>query len=81
MYHRILYLNKKGDEQMSYGVAGAGAGNYGPYPVAGAAENYGPNQVAGAGYCGPKVGGVFTSPGVILVLFILLVIVARACLF
>ncbi|RCW44189.1 hypothetical protein [Paenibacillus prosopidis] len=67
---------------MSYGVAGAGAGNYGPYPVAGAAENVGPyHPVAGAGYCGPKVGGAFTNVGVILVLFILLVIVARACLF
>ncbi|MGM0882083.1 MAG: hypothetical protein ACQEXQ_13730 [Bacillota bacterium] len=54
---------------MSYGVAGAGAGKYGP------------NQVAGAGYCAPVVGGAFTSVGSILVLFILLVIISRACLF
>lgn len=53
---------------MSYGVAGVGAGNCGPsYPVAGVAK------------CGPGVGGAFTNVGVILVLFILLVIIARAC--
>jgi hypothetical protein len=53
---------------MSYGVAGVGAGNCGPsYPVAGA-------------NCGPVVGGAFTNIGIILVLFILLVIITRACL-
>ncbi|WP_171056382.1 hypothetical protein [Paenibacillus sinopodophylli] len=53
---------------MSYGVAGAnvGPGHCGPvYPVAGA-------------NCGPVVGGAFSSLGVILVLFILLVIISRA---
>jgi hypothetical protein len=53
---------------MSYGVAGASAGNCGPvYPVAGASN------------CGNGVGGAFTSVGGILVLFILLVIISRAC--
>ncbi|CAM4337081.1 hypothetical protein L1N85_11070 [Paenibacillus alkaliterrae] len=52
---------------MSYGVAGAGAGHCCHYPV------------AGAGHCGPGVGGAFTSVGGILVLFILLVIISRAC--
>lgn len=54
---------------MSYGVAGASAGNCGPYPVAGAST------------CGNGVGGAFTSVGIILVLFILLVIISRACLY
>jgi hypothetical protein len=64
--HRILYLNKKGDEQMSYGVGGVGAGNCGPaYPV------------AGVGSCG-SVGGLGTGLGIILVLFILLVIISRS---
>jgi hypothetical protein len=53
---------------MSYGVAGVGAGNNGPYPVAGASQ-----------YCAPKVGGAFNNAGSILVLFILLVIILRAC--
>lgn len=51
---------------MSYGVAGVGAGNA-PYPV------------AGVGTCVPKVGGAFNNVGTILVLFILLVIILRAC--
>lgn len=59
---------------MNYGVAGATA-NVGhhcvPYPVAGVATSP----------CGTGVGGAFSSVGVILVLFILLVIVIRACLF
>ncbi|CAM4336668.1 hypothetical protein L1N85_11030 [Paenibacillus alkaliterrae] len=54
---------------MSYGVAGVGAGNNAPYPV------------AGVGHCVPKVGGAFTNVGCILVLFILLVIISRACLY
>lgn len=52
---------------MGYGVGGVGAGSCGPtYPVAGAS-------------CGPVVGGAFSSIGIILVLFILLVIISRAC--
>ncbi|WP_144023666.1 sporulation protein YjcZ [Paenibacillus sp. FSL H8-0548] len=55
---------------MSYGVAGVGAGNCGPsYPVAGVSN------------CGTGVGGWGTGIGIILVLFILLVIITRACLF
>lgn len=55
---------------MGYGVAGAnvGPGYCAPYPV------------AGVGSCGTGVGGAFTSVGIILVLFILLVIISRACL-
>jgi hypothetical protein len=54
---------------MSYGVAGAnvGPGHCGPtYPV------------AGVSHCGTGVGGAFSSLGVILVLFILLVIISRS---
>lgn len=54
---------------MSYGVAGAnvGPGHCGPvYPV------------AGVSHCGTGVGGAFSSVGVILVLFILLVIISRS---
>lgn len=52
---------------MGYGVNVSGGANA-PYPVAGAAY-------------GPCVGGAFNSVGAILVLFILLVIITRACLF
>lgn len=65
---------------MGYGgVAGANVGP-GQYPVAGA--NAGPGQypVAGVSHCAPVVGGVFSNVGTILVLFILLVIISRACL-
>lgn len=57
---------------MNYGVAGAnvGPGHYPSYPV------------AGVSHCGPGlVGGAFSNLGIILVLFILLVIISRACLF
>lgn len=57
---------------MNYGVAGAnvGPGHYPSYPVAGVSN------------CGPGlVGGAFSNLGIILVLFILLVIISRACLF
>jgi hypothetical protein len=57
---------------MSYGVAGANTGHCAPsYPVAG----------VGTGPCGTGVGGAFSGLGIILVLFILLVIISRACLF
>jgi|GEM_PF-2266443 len=49
---------------MSYGVAGVGAGNCAPYPVAGAYNK---------GCC-----GIGSGIGFILVLFILLVIITRA---
>ena len=64
-----------------YPVAGASVGPNGPYPVAGASVGpNGPYPVAGVSHCGPGVGGVFSNVGVILVLFILLVIISRACL-
>lgn len=58
---------------MSYGVAGANVGHHcaPSYPVAG----------VGTGPCGTGVGGAFSGLGIILVLFILLVIISRACLF
>ncbi|WP_341282275.1 hypothetical protein [Paenibacillus sp. FSL H8-0537] len=41
------------------------------------------NVGVGPGYggCGNKVGGAFTSPGAILVLFILLVIIICSCMY
>lgn len=66
---------------MGYGgVAGANVGP-GNYPVAGASVGpNGPYPVAGVSHCAPVVGGVFSNVGIILVLFILLVIISRACL-
>ncbi|MNJ71386.1 hypothetical protein D3C77_679260 [compost metagenome] len=57
---------------MSYGNV-AGAGSYGNVAGAGSYGN-------GGGYS-PGYGGGFTSLGVILVLFILLVIISRAWFF
>ncbi|KRE32666.1 hypothetical protein [Paenibacillus sp. Soil522] len=64
----------------NYPVAGAGVGPNVPYPVAGANVGPGHYPVAGVSHCAPVVGGVFSNVGIILVLFILLVIVSRACL-
>lgn len=52
---------------MNYAANVSGGANQ-HFPVAGAA-------------CAPVVGGAFNSVGSILVLFILLVIITRACLF
>ncbi|GBG11850.1 hypothetical protein PAT3040_06700 [Paenibacillus agaridevorans] len=61
--HRILYLNIKGAENfMNYAANVSGGANH-HYPVAGAG-------------CG-NVGGAFNNVGAILVLFILLVIIAK----
>ena len=46
--------------------------------VSGGANSHYP---VGGASCGPAVGGAFTSAGSILVLFILLVIITRACLY